>query len=104
MANQNPPVRNQAFNMHMCLSDYVNPGLIKSSPTIAAGDFTISKDFGAFANLATLPDIEPDATRGVRVQLSATEMDADGVLIIWRDQTVPPEWAEGWIYIPTTAA
>lgn len=103
MANQNPPKKNQAFNMHICVMDYVNPGLIKSNPTIAAGDFIVSKDFGTYANLATLPDVEPDSTRGVRVQLSATEMNADGVHIIWEDQTVPPEWSAGWMYIPTTA-
>lgn len=103
MANQNPPKKNQAFNLHMCLMDYANPGQIKSNPTIAAGDFTISKDFAAFGNPATDPDVEPNSTVGVRVQLSATEMNADGVLIVWQDQTSPPEWVSGYLYIPTTA-
>lgn len=103
MANQNPPKKNQAFNLHICLKDFNNPGRIKSNPTIAASDFQISKDFAAFADPATLPDVEPNATVGVRVQLSATEMNADVVLIVWKDQTDPPEWEDGYVMIPTTA-
>ncbi|MND02036.1 hypothetical protein D3C83_212790 [compost metagenome] len=53
--------------------------------------------------MATLPDVEPDGTDGVRVQVSSTEMNADGVKITWKDQTVPKQWRDGWIYIPTTA-
>lgn len=102
-APYNPPKRAEDFLMHICLEDAANPGTIKSNPTIAAGDFTVSKDYGAFANLTTLPDVEPNSTVGVRVQLSATEMTADGVLIVWADQTSPKEWADGWMFIPTTA-
>lgn len=98
----NPPKKNEDFLMHICLEDFANPGTIKSSPTIAAGDFKISKDYGAFANLTTLPDVEPDTTVGVRVQISSTEMNADGVLIVWADQTVPKEWSDSWMFIPTT--
>jgi hypothetical protein len=101
-APYNPPVKNEDGVHYICLMDFNIPGRIKSSPTIAAGDFTISKDGGAFANLATLPDIEPNSSRGVRIQLSSTEMNADNVLIVWADQTEPPEWSDGWLSIPTT--
>jgi hypothetical protein len=102
-APYNPPKKNEDFLMHICLHSMGNPGEIQSNPTIAAGDFTVSKDYAAFANLATLPDVEPNSTVGLRVQMSATEMNADGVLIVWRDQTAPKEWADGWMFIPTTA-
>ena len=97
-----PPKKNEDFLFAICLEDFANPGTIKSNPTIAAGDFKISKDYAAFANLSTLPDVEPDSTVQVRVQVSSTEMNADGVMIVWADQTVPKEWADGWLFIPTT--
>lgn len=102
-APYNPPVKNEDFNFAVFLEDYASPGNWKSNPTIAAGDFQISKDYGAFANLATLPDVEPNSTRQVRVQLSSTEMNADIVVIQWVDQTNPKEWADGAITILTTA-
>lgn len=100
-APYNPPKKGEDFAIHICLKSY-DTGRILSNPTIASGDFTISKDFGAFANLATLPDVEPNSTMGVRLLLSSTEMNADTVLVIGRDQTDPPEWEDFWMAIPTT--
>jgi hypothetical protein len=99
----NPPVRAQDFEFAVCLEDYANPGLFKANPTLAAGDVTISKDEGAFANLATLPTVTPASGRQVQVELTSTEMTADKVTIIFRDQTVPPEWCDYAITILTTA-
>lgn len=64
-----------------------------ASPTISAGDFQVSKDFGAFANLATLPAVAPAASGQVQVSLSTEEMNADNVLVKWHD----PEntWDDG---------
>lgn len=102
-APYNPPKKNEDFNFAVFLEDATNPGSYKVAPTIAAGDFQISKDYAAFGNLATLPDVEPDGTDQVRVQISATEMNADVVSIRWKDQTSPKEWADGSIVILTTA-
>lgn len=102
-APYNPPKRGEDFIVYICLEDYANPGNWKDNPTIASGDFKISKDGGSFADLATLPDVEPNSSRGVRVQLSATEMTADNVLVTWVDQTSPKEWCDGALSIPTTA-
>lgn len=103
MATSNPPVKNETFVVYICLSDMANPGSFKSNPTIASGDFTISKDGGAFANLATLPTVTPASGVAVKIELSATEMNADNVIIVWQDQTTPKEWADGYLSIPTTA-
>jgi hypothetical protein len=100
----NPPVKGEDFDFAITLADMVTAGKFKSSPTIAAGDFKVSKDGGSFANLATLPSVEPSASVSVKVGLSATEMTADRVLIVWEDQTDPPEWASGSVCILTTSA
>ena len=99
----NPPVRAEDFEFCVCLEDYANPGLFKANPTLAAGDVTISKDEGAFANLATLPTVAPASGRQVQVELTGTEMTADKVTIIFHDQTSPPEWCDYAITILTTA-
>lgn len=103
MANSNPPKRAQAFVTYVCLRDATDNLSLKSTPTIAAGDFKISKDGGAFANLATLPTVTPSSSVSVKLDLSATEMTADNVLIVWVDQTTTKEWADGWLEINTTA-
>ena len=99
----NPPTKNEDFEFCVCLEDYANPGLFKANPTLAAGDVTISKDEGAFANLATLPTVAPASGRQVQVELTGTEMNADKVTIIFHDQTSPPEWSDYAITILTTA-
>jgi hypothetical protein len=73
----------------------------KSNPTLAAGDATISKDGGAFANLATLPDVLPASSVQVRVQLSATETQCKIATIKFKDQTSPAEWDEQYLQIST---
>lgn len=99
----NPPKRAEDWEGHITLEVAANPGFAKINPTLAAGDVTISKDHGAFANVATLPTVAPASSVGVRVQLSATEMTADKVLVHFSDQTVPAEWFDFDIALITTA-
>lgn len=99
----NPPVKAEDFEFCVCLEDWLNPGLFKANPTLAAGDVTISKDEGAFANLATLPTVAPASGRQVQVELTGTEMNADKVTILFHDQTAPPEWSDYAITIVTSA-
>ena len=98
----NPPTKNEDFEFGVCLEDYANPGLFKSSPTLAAGDVKITKDEGAFADLTTLPSVTPAAGRNVLVELSSTEMNCDKLTVIFHDQTTPPEWCDYAITILTT--
>jgi len=69
-APYNPPKKNEDFLVRVALEDMANPGSFKASPTIAAGDFKVSIDGGALANLATLPSVSrtghrPDRPEGV---------------------------------------
>jgi hypothetical protein len=102
-APYNPPVKNEDFICYIALEDLNVPGNFKSSPTIAAGDFQVSKDGGAFANLTTLPTVGPAASEMVAITLSATEMNADNVVVRCKDQTSPKEWADLIFNIVTTA-
>lgn len=91
-APYNPPIRGEDFGFDVMLPDASIPGQHKVNPTLAAGDVTVSKDNGAFANLNTLPSVSPAGGVLVTGILSATEMTADKVSVRFHDQTDPPEW------------
>jgi hypothetical protein len=76
-----PPKKNVAYTFYAALVDQTT-GQYRSTPTINAGDCKVSIDGGSFANLATLPDVTPAASRSVRFQLSAGEMNGDQVLVM----------------------
>lgn len=101
-APYNPPVKNEDFKIRIMLEDFANPGRFRTNPTIASGDFKVDKDGAGYVNLTTLPTVSPAAGRGVLIELSATEMNADVVTIQCVDQTDPPEWCDFCISIPTT--
>lgn len=101
-APYNPPKKNEDFIIRIALEDFANPGNLKSSPTIAAGDFKVDKDGGGLTNLATLPSVDPASTVLVKITLSSTEMNADVVTVVAIDQTSPKEWADMVFSIPTT--
>lgn len=101
-APYNPPVKNEDFICYIALDDMANPGSLKANPTIAAGDFKVSKDGGALNDLATLPSVLPAASVWVKITLSATEMNADGVAVQCIDQTTLKEWADKAFCIVTT--
>jgi hypothetical protein len=99
-APYNPPKKGEDFKFAVGLSDANSPSRLKSAPTLAAGDVKVKKDFGAAANIATLPTADG---KEVSVTLSATEMTADNVTVIFSDVNDPPEWADLIVHIPTTA-
>jgi hypothetical protein len=74
-----------------------------SNPAQAAGDWTISKDGGAFSNLATLPAVTPSSSYGLKITLSASEMNATNILVVGKDQTATEEWQAVAFSIRTTA-
>lgn len=102
-APYNPPVKNEDFIVYVAMSSAANPLNFQGTPTIAAGDFKVSKDGGALTNLTTIPAVDPAGSVLVKITLSATEMNADNVVIVGIDQSAPKEWADFILSIPTTA-
>lgn len=72
-------------------------GALVAAPTLAAGDFQVSKDFGTFANLTTLPTVTPAGTGQLKVTLSAVEMQAANVTVKYHDPD--GTWDDGLIVI-----
>ena len=103
-APYNPPKKGEDFKVRIALRDSSDPRSFKSSPTLASGDFKIDKDGAGLNNLGTIPTVSPAAGVLVLVELSATEMTADVVTLVFIDQTSPKEWSDFVMSIPTTSA
>lgn len=97
-----PPKRGEAYEFYTGLISQADTKLLKANPTLATGDVKVSKDGGAFANLATLPTVTPASGVGVRVQLSASEMDADNVTVAFVD-AAGAEWCDQVVSIQTAS-
>lgn len=96
-----PPKKNSALVMNLSLPSYGTLGRMQSSPTLASGDVTISLDGGAFTNVTNLPTA---LGKSVSLSLTAAEMNADNVTVIFSDQTNPPEWVDTIVEIQTASA
>lgn len=102
MASYVTPKKNTAWIGYIGLTDQSNTKLLKAAPTIAAGDFKISKDGGAFANLTNLPTVTPSGGTAVQLSLTSTEMNADNIVIACID-AAGAEWCDQLLNIQTSA-
>lgn len=96
MASKLPAVKNSAFTFR-CVLFAQSDNQIKANPTIAAGDWKVSTDGAAFANLATLPDVDPDTTAQVLVSLSAGEMNGDEIMVTAIDASGAEWHSAAWV-------
>lgn len=74
---------------------------LQANPTLAAGDFKVATDDAAPANLGTLPVVDADFTKRVKVTVSASEMNGDNITIIASDQA-GAEWFDAEWNIQTS--
>jgi hypothetical protein len=102
MATYVPAKRGTEFIFGISLVSQADVKLLQNNPTLAAGDVTISKDFGAFANLTTLPTVTPAGGDQVKVTVSATEMLSDNMLIVFSD-AAGGQWCDAAFSIQTAA-
>ena len=99
MSTSFKPIKGRAYTFYVGLIDQSNAKLLRVAPTISAADFKVSKDGGAFANLATTPTVTPAGGAAVKIILSATEMTADNVTILCN--SVSLQWCDQLISITT---
>jgi hypothetical protein len=96
-----PPKKNTAFICYVGLVSQANTKILQVSPTLAAGDVKVAIDDGAPNNLATLPVVDTDFTKRVKVALSAAEMNGDRISIVFAD-AAGAEWCDLIIDIATS--
>lgn len=95
------PKRATAWIGYIGLVDQANTKLLKANPTLAAGDFKVSIDGGAFANLATLPTVTPAGGTAVKISLSSGEMTGDNIVVACID-AAGAEWCDQFINLQTS--
>lgn len=96
------PKKNTAYVFYAGLVQQADTKLLKAAPTLAAGDFKVSIDGGAFANLATLPTVTPTGGTAVKISLSAAEMNGDNIVVTCID-AAGAEWCDQLINLQTSA-
>ena len=87
---------------YVSLASQSSSGTMQANPTLAAGDVKIAIDDGAPANLGTLPAVDADFTKRVKVTLSQAETNGDNLTIIFSD-AAGDEWCDLTINIPTSS-
>ncbi len=105
MASQNIPIRAAAFTFEVSgFYSQADPTIFQVAPTIAAGDFWISKDGGGWNALTNTPTVITAGSVDTMVQfvLTATEMTADRVAVKWVD-AAGAEWIAGAVTFYTAA-
>jgi len=93
MAEYATPKKGVEYITYVALRSQANAQIMQSNPTIAAGDFQVSIDGGALANLATLPAVTPASSKMVKITLSTSEMNGDNVTVVCSDAS-GSEWAD----------
>ena len=87
------PVNGVAYNFTIQLVDSSNPADFLASPTLATGDFKVSINGGALANLTNLPVNSPGGSIFVDVSLTASEMTGSKVNVVCID-AAGAEWED----------
>ena len=101
MASMIPCPKNTAgYIFYVSLVSQANTLIFQANPTLAAGDVQIAIDDGAPANLATLPVVDADFTKRVKIVLSQAETNGDNLIIIFSD-AAGAEWCDLTIAIQT---
>lgn len=100
----NPPQYGKEFTFFVSLVSQADANLMKANPTIVTADVQIDKDgANSFTDLDTIPTVVGTSV-SVKVTVSATEMKADNVTIIFSD-AAGDEWADLTLNIqPSKAA
>lgn len=105
MASNIWPVRGSAYTFGIPgMYSQADPTIFQVNPTIAAGDFWISKDRGGWNALTNTPTLITAGSVDTIIEfvLTATEMTADEVMVKWID-AAGAEWIAGAITIRTAA-
>lgn len=100
MGNYPFPVKNTAYIFYVGLISQSNTKVLQANPTLASGDFQVSIDGGAFANLGTLPTVTPAAGTSVKVSMASGEMNGDNIVIACID-AAGAQWCDQFINIQT---
>lgn len=96
-----PPKKNSAYITYIGVVSQADTKTLQINPTIAAGDFKVSIDGGALANLSTLPVVTPAGSRMIKIALTAGEMNGDNITLVGAD-AAGAEWCDYILNLQTS--
>jgi hypothetical protein len=99
MTTQVPPKKNTAYSFEVALTSQADTDIFQTSPTLATGDVTVSKDGDSFTNIGTLPS-EIASTGVLTTTLTTDEMNADRIAVLFHD-AAGDEWQDLLVTIHT---
>ena len=102
MTSYVPAKQNSEFILYMGLVDQAARPTFKANPTLAAGDFKLSKDGGTLANLVVLPTVV-GTSKLVKVRILGTEAGTAANLSVVASDAAGAEWDDVIINIQTVA-
>ncbi len=102
MTSYVPPKKNAGFICYVSLVSQANTKIMQANPTLADGDFKVSIDGGALADLDTTPAVTPAASKMVKLTFSADEMNGDNIQLVASD-AAGDEWCDLTLNIQTAA-
>jgi len=104
MATHVPCKKNDTngYVFYVSLVSQANTKTFQANPTLVAGDVKRAIDDAAPANLTTLPAVDADFTKRVKVTLSQAETNGDNITIIFSD-AAGAEWCDLTVNIQTAA-
>ena len=85
MPQFNPPIKNSAYSFPAFLRSQADSTVFVSNATVGTVDVSISTEFGSWASLTNVPAPAPAAGKQLMVSLSAAEMNADNITILFSD-------------------
>lgn len=100
-----PPKRGEAYVLFFGVTSQADTDIFQANPTIAAGDFQVSKDAGVtFANPATIPAVTAGNNKVIETSLAVAEMTpttGDKILLAGSDQA-GDEWQDIFFELTVT--
>jgi hypothetical protein len=104
MTSYVPVVKNGAGGaiFYVSLVSQANTKVMQASPTLAVGDFKVSIDGGALANVSLLPTNTPGASAMVKITLSQAEVNGDNIAVFCSD-AAGSEWCDLTVNIQTVS-
>lgn len=95
-----PPKKGVSYTFYCSLVSQADTKVFQANPTLATGDVKVAVDDAAPANITTLPVVDADFTKRIKVTLSTSEMNGDNITIIFSD-VAGAEWCDLTIDIAT---
>jgi len=102
MTSYVPPRKNSEFIIYVSLASRTDGDIFQANPSLSSGDVKTSQNGDALENITTLPVVTPASSKVIKVTLSAAEMNADNVTVVFSD-VAGDEWQDMVLSIQTTA-